>query len=83
MEQNNQIEETKVKEQNKDNNSAEENNLSDDENDDVYNKEDLQCRFYRREWPEKDELVAVSIPKFTSKLFSLCDFFTIRLKSQM
>ena len=26
-----------------------------------FDKEDLQCRFYRNEWPETEELVAVSI----------------------
>lgn len=25
-----------------------------------FDKEDLQCRFYRNEWPETEELVAVS-----------------------
>lgn len=31
------------------------------ETDDAFGKEDLQCRFYRNEWPEKDELVMVNI----------------------
>lgn len=26
----------------------------------AFSKDDLQCRFYRNEWPEKDELVMVS-----------------------
>ena len=32
-----------------------------DEDEENYNKEELMCRFYRREWPEKDELVVVEI----------------------
>lgn len=30
------------------------------ENELGYDKEELQCRFYRREWPEIDEIVSVS-----------------------
>ena len=30
------------------------------EGQEAFNKEDLQCRFYRNEWPEIDELVVVS-----------------------
>lgn len=30
-----------------------------------FDKEDLQCRFYRNEWPETEELVAVQINDVT------------------
>ena len=33
---------------------------ADGENDEAFDKEDLQCRFYREEWPDPDELVVVS-----------------------
>lgn len=33
-------------------------NVSDGQ--DAFNKEDLQCRYYRNEWPEQSELVVVS-----------------------
>lgn len=37
-------------------------NQSNDNSEDqeAFSKEDLQCRFYRNEWPEIDELVVVS-----------------------
>lgn len=36
-----------------------------DEAQDAFNKEDLKCRFYRNEWPEKEELVVVEISNVT------------------
>jgi translation initiation factor 2 subunit 1 len=35
--------------------------VGESENEEAFGKEDLQCRFYRNEWPEKDELVVVEI----------------------
>lgn len=35
--------------------------VEDDDEDNAFNKEELQCRFYRNEWPEKEELVMVMI----------------------
>jgi len=31
----------------------------------MFNQEDLQCRYYRHEFPEKDDIVAVRINKIT------------------
>ena len=36
------------------------------DNNEAFNKEDLQSRYYRNEWPEERELVMVSL--FTSPL---------------
>ena len=35
--------------------------ISNNNEDEEFEKEDLQCRFYRNEWPEVDELLVVSI----------------------
>ena len=34
-----------------------------------FDKEDLQCRFYRNEWPETEELVAVSNRFISNNVF--------------
>lgn len=34
---------------------------ADDDDDGAFGKEEMQCRYYRNEWPEKDELVMVLI----------------------
>ena len=36
------------------------NDISMGEDQEVFSKEDLRCRFYRNEWPEIDEIVVVS-----------------------
>jgi hypothetical protein len=33
---------------------------ADQDNEEGFDKEDLQCRFYREEWPSTEELVVVS-----------------------
>ena len=53
MEGTNKFEEGKTNE--------EENDVPESETEDGFDREDLQCRFYRNEWPEKDELVMVLI----------------------
>jgi hypothetical protein len=40
-----------------------------DEESTGFDNEDLQCRFYRNEWPETEELVAVSY-YWTNQIFS-------------
>ena len=58
MEKTQKVEEEKQIKEKGDDDSAE---VTPSETDDAFGKEDLQCRFYRNEWPEKDELVTVLI----------------------
>lgn len=40
---------------------------ADGENEEGFDKEDLQCRFYREEWPSTEELVVVSLSNLFKK----------------
>jgi hypothetical protein len=52
------MEDEQIKE-NKD--QTEDPGMNEGENEEAFDKEDLQCRFYRDEWPNSDELVVVSL----------------------
>jgi hypothetical protein len=46
-------------------------------------KDNLNCRFYRNEWPELEDLVVVSYTKIISNIIFESVFFIYRSKLEM